>query len=216
MTIYIKRYKRVHTGTQTHGKSWIKRTHSSWWKTQLWLIWWRSTRMLRENLRWEIPFQICPHSCTKTPFKACSTTLVWIYGAATFYPKCSDFSTKSLSPSSQRPPARPLSPSGNNSSDRKKGKCLVQLFQFWFQVFRFLYCEPPCTHPIWIDASLGLWRLAACQIRLFTGNRLFYTCRGFRSTREIFRAFYEAFIDLCKIRAFVSVWYRGRWLDDDA
>ena len=147
----ISSNERVHTGTQTHGKSWIKRTHSSWWKTQLWLIWWRSTCMLRENLRWEIPFQICPHSCTKTPFKACSTTLGWIYGAATFYPKCSDFSTKSLSPSSQRPPGSPLSPSRNNSSDRKKGKCLVQLFQFWFQVFRFLYCEPPCTHPSYLN-----------------------------------------------------------------
>ena len=156
MTISPKERVHTRTYTQTHGKSWIKRTHSSWWKTQLWLIWWRSTRMLRENLRWEIPFQICPHSCTKTPFKACSTTLGWIYGAATFYPKCSDFSTKSFSPSSQRPPARPLSPSRNNSSDRKKGKCLVQLFQFWFQVFRFLYCEPLCTHPIWIDASLEI------------------------------------------------------------
>ena len=145
MTILPKERVHTRTYTQTNGKSWIKRTHSSWWKTQLWLIWWRSTCMLRENLRWEIPFQICPHSCTKTPFKACSTTLGWIYGAATFYPKCSDFSTKSFSPSSQRPPGSPLSPSRNNSSDRKKGKCLVQLFQFWFQVFRFLYCEPLCT-----------------------------------------------------------------------
>ena len=118
----------MHTGTQTHCKSWIKRTHSSWWKTQLWLIWWRSTCMLRENLRWEIPFQIYPHSCTKTPFKACSTTLGWIYGAATFYPKCSDFSTKSFSPSSQRPPASPLSPSRNNSSERKKREMSCSTF----------------------------------------------------------------------------------------
>ena len=212
MTISPKERVHTRTYTQTHGKSWIKRTHSSWWKTQLWLIWWRSTCMLRENLRWEIPFQICPHSCTKTPFKACSTTLGWIYGAATFYPKCSDFSTKSFSPSSQRPPASPLSPSRNNSSDRKKGNVLFNFSSFGFRFSGFCIA----SHSVLILCKFGFGFVAACQIRLFTGNRLFYTCRGFRSTREIFRAFYEAFIDLCKIQAFVSVWYRGRWLDDDA
>ena len=87
----------------------------------------------------------------------------------------------------------------------KKGNVLFNFSSFGFRFSGFCIIA---SHPVLIlFESMQVWvcAAAACQIRLFTGNRLFYTCRGFRSTREIFRAFYEAFIDFCKIRAFVSV-----------
>ena len=127
---------------------------------RFWLICWQNTHWLKmffENLRWEFPFQICPHSCRKPPFKACSPTLGWIYGGS-FYLKVSDFSTKPFSQIPQSPFADPLLPSGNNSS---RGKYLIWGLLSIFYPFLKFSClvhipEPICTHPIWIYASLGV------------------------------------------------------------
>ena len=127
---------------------------------RFWLICWQNTHWLKmffENLRWEFPFQICPHSCRKPPFKACSPTLGWIYGGS-FYLKVSDFSTKPFSQIPQSPFADSLLPSGNNSS---RGKYLIWGLLSVFYPFLKFPCllhipEPICTHPIWIQASLGV------------------------------------------------------------
>ena len=141
---------------------------------------------------------MCRHSSTTPPFKPCSTTLLRIYGGI-FYPKGSDFSTKPFSQNSQRPFAgychcRGITlPMENN----RKISCSSYLILVDFQ-FSVLYI-PGYSVPI-LFKSLQVWvfrNLALHGESDFSREiRVFHTCREFRSTREIFKAFYEAFMDL--------------------
>ena len=151
---------------------------------------------------------MCPHSCTKPPFKACSPTLLWIYGG-TFYPKRSDFSTKPFSQNSQRPFADLLLPLENNSST---GKYLVQVFQFW-QIFGFLCSTFQATlYP----SYLNLCEFGCLEIWCCMANQTFHGKSDFSTHAENFEApgkylkHFTRHLWTCKICTFVIVRYRGR------
>ena len=150
----------------------------------------------------------CPYSSTKPPFKACSPTLLSIYGGI-FYPKGSDFSTKPFSQNSQRPFGKPLSPARNNSSRGKSTrKYLVQVFQFW-SIFTFLRLNIPATR---YPSYLNLCEFGCLEIWWRVENQTFHGKSAFSTHAENFGKYLKHFtrhLWTCKICTFVIVRYRG-------
>ena len=156
---------------------------------RFWLICWQNTHWLKmflENLRWEFPFQICPHSCRKPPFKACSPTLGWIYGGS-FYLKVSDFSTKPFSQIPQSPFADLLLPLGNNSS---RGKYLIWGLLSFFYPFVFLQILllAPHSRADLYSSYLNPGKFGCLEFLGGIANRTFHGKSGFSTHAEDFEA----------------------------